>query len=92
MTYVSGSLTYTAVIDWSYTAPDKYFTWTYTITVPAGNTQNIKFYYGMDSFVAGGDANDVGYFSTGNGITVGIYDNVANILSAQRYMAGRARS
>lgn len=92
MTYVSGSLTYTAVIDWSYTAPDKYFTWTYTIAVPAGNTQNIKFYYGMDSFVAGGDANDVGYFSTGNGITVGIYDNVANILSAQRYMAGRARS
>lgn len=47
------------MINWSYTAPDKYFTWTYNITIPSGNTQNVKFYYGMDSYVAGGDAADV---------------------------------
>lgn len=30
--------------------------------------------------------------STGNGLTVGIYDNVAKVLSAQRYISGRAWS
>jgi hypothetical protein len=46
-------------MDWSYTAPDKSFTQKYTWIIPTGNTQNVKWYYGMDSFVAGADANDV---------------------------------
>lgn len=64
LTYTVAALTYTVIIDWVYTAPDKFFTWTYTITVPTGNTQNIRFYMGMDSYVAGADANDVGYYTT----------------------------
>jgi hypothetical protein len=92
MTYVVGGLTYTVVINRSMTAPNKFFTWTYTITVPTGNTANVRFYYGMDSYVAGADANDVGYLSTIPTQTVGIYDNVANVLSAQRYVSGRQRS
>jgi hypothetical protein len=48
----------------------------------------VKFYYGMDSAVAGADGNDVGYYTNTGGQTVGIYDNVANIISAFRYLSG----
>lgn len=47
-----GGLTYQVIIDWSHTAPNKYFTWSWRVIVPAGNTLPIKFYYGMDSLVA----------------------------------------
>jgi hypothetical protein len=77
-------------INWSYTAPNKFFTWTYNLSVPVGNTQPVKFYYGQDSYVAGADANDVGYYTTTPSQTVGIYDSVAGILSAQRYVSGQA--
>ena len=63
MTITTGGRTYQLIIDWSHTAPNKYITWSWRVVVPAGNTLPIKFYYGMDSFVAGGDANDVGYLS-----------------------------
>lgn len=42
----------------------------------------------MDSMVAGSDTDDVGYFSNTGGTTVGIYDSVANVLSAFRYVSG----
>lgn len=42
----------------------------------------------MDSLVAGADTNDVGYYTNTGGQTVGIYDNVANIVSAFRYLSG----
>lgn len=58
-----GGRTYQLIIDWSHTAPNKYFTWSWRVVVPVGNTLPIKFYYGMDSMVAGGDPNDVGYFT-----------------------------
>jgi hypothetical protein len=75
-------LTYQVIMDRSYTAPDKAFTQRYTWIIPAGNTQNVKWYYGMDSFVAWADANDVWYGSglTTSNPTVGIFDNIANIL------------
>lgn len=63
MTITTGGRTYQLIIDWAYTAPNKYFTWSWRVVVPAGNTLPIKFYYGMDSFVAGADANDVGYYT-----------------------------
>lgn len=31
--------------------------------IPTGNTLNVRFYYGMDSTVAGADSNDVGYYT-----------------------------
>jgi hypothetical protein len=89
MTYLFSGLTYSLVINWSYTAPNKFFNWTYTLTIPSGNTQNVKFYYGQDSYVAGADANDTGYLSNTPTLTVGIYDSVANVLSAQRYVSGQ---
>lgn len=44
MTRVVSGLTYQLIIDWSYTAPEKYFSWSYRVIVPSGNTQNIKLY------------------------------------------------
>ncbi len=82
-----GGRTYTGIINWSYTAPNAYFTMNYNIIIPTGNTQNVKFYYGMDTTVNGADGNDVGYYNTGTQ-TVGIYDNAANQLLAIRYLSG----
>ena len=88
MTRVVGGLTYTLIIDWEHTAPNKYFTWSWRVIIPAGNTQPVKFYYGMDSYIAGNDANDTGYLSSTGGLTLGVYDGVANVLSAFRYISG----
>lgn len=52
MTQVIGGLTYTLIIDWTHTAPNKYLTWSWRVVVPPGNAANIRFYYGMDSLVA----------------------------------------
>ncbi|MFZ2255643.1 MAG: hypothetical protein WAW30_03245 [Patescibacteria group bacterium] len=83
-----GGRTYQLIIDWSHTAPNKYLTWSWRVVVPVGNPLPIKFYYGMDSFVAGADTNDVGYFSNTGGTTVGVYDGVANVMSVFRYLSG----
>lgn len=88
MTITTWGRTYQLIIDWSHTAPNKYITWSWRVVVPAGNTLPIKFYYGMDSYVAGADTNDVWYLSSTGGETIGIYDNVANVLSAFRYLSG----
>ena len=88
MTAVVGGLTYTLIIDWAHTATNKYFTWSYRVIVPTGNVANIRFYFANDSFVAGGDANDNGYFTNTGGQTIGVYDSVANVLSAYRYLSG----
>jgi hypothetical protein len=53
MTRVVGALTYTLIIDWSHTAPNKYFTWSYRVIIPATNTLNVRFYMGNDTTVAG---------------------------------------
>lgn len=90
LTYTTGSLTYTLVLDWEYIAPDKFLTWSYNLTIPTGNTDAVKLYYGQDSYVAGADANDVWYYTTSPTQTVGIYDNTANVLSAQRYISGES--
>jgi hypothetical protein len=87
-----GGLVYGMTVNWSYTAPNAFFRMDYTLTVPAGNTQNVKFYYGMDSYVNGGDTNDVGYFTGGTNPTVGIFDNAANQLLAMKYLSGRTWS
>lgn len=70
MTRVVGALTYTLIIDWSHTAPNKYLTWSWRVITPPTNTLNVRFYYGMDSMVAGNDTNDVGYYSLTGGQTI----------------------
>jgi hypothetical protein len=86
---IIGGLTYGMTINWSYTAPNAFFRMDYTVNIPVGNTQNVKFYYGIDSYVAGADANDVGYYTGGTNPTAGIYDSVANQLLAMKYLSGQ---
>ena len=90
MTRVVGWLTYTLIIDWSHTAPNKYLTWSWRVIVPPTNAANVRFYYGMDTTVAWLDANDVGYLTSTGWLTFGVYDSTANVLSAFRYMSGQA--
>ena len=85
-----GGLVYSMTINWSYTAPNSFFRMDYTVNIPAGNTQNVKFYYGMDSFVNGNDTNDIGYYSGGTNPIAGIYDSTANQLLAIKYISGQA--
>ena len=56
--------------------------------VPTGNTANVRLYLANDSFVAGVGTNDTGYYSATGGQTIGVYDSVANVLSAFRYLSG----
>jgi len=88
MSITTGGRTYQLIIDWEHTAPNKYITWNWQVIVPAGNTLPIRFYYGVDSMIAGNDANDVGYFTNTGWRTIWVYDNVANVLSAFRYISG----
>jgi hypothetical protein len=59
MTFVTGGLTYQLKVYRNYTSPNTSFTWKYDVIIPTGNAVNVKLYYGMDSYVAGGDTNDV---------------------------------
>ena len=70
MTRIVGALTYTLIIDWSHTAPNKYITWSYRVIVPATNAANVRFYMANDSMVAGADTNDAGYYTMTGGQTV----------------------
>lgn len=58
------------------------------MNVPTGNTQNVRFYIANDSYVDGADANDVGYTGSLPSQTIGVFDSVANQMSAIRYLSG----
>ena len=47
----TNGLYYNLKIDWKYNAPDAFFTWKWTINIPNGNTDTVKFYYAMDSSI-----------------------------------------
>jgi len=38
-------------LNWEYTAPNKFFTIDWQVTIPTGNTNNVMFYIGNDSMV-----------------------------------------
>lgn len=88
LTYTTWWRTYRVIINRQYIAPNAYFTWNYRVEVPTWNTQNIRLYFAMDSYVAGWDGWDVWYYNTNPSQTAWIYDNIANVLSAQRYISG----
>ena len=56
-----GGRNYTLVLNWSHTAPEKFFSIDYSLTIPTGNTNNVKLFIANDSMVAGNDAFDVGF-------------------------------
>ncbi|MBP9779159.1 hypothetical protein KBD33_00880 [Candidatus Gracilibacteria bacterium] len=88
LTRVVGGRTYTVLLDWTYISPNKFFNIDWSVTVPTGNTNNIRFYIANDSTVGGADANDVGYTGSAPSQTVGVYDSVLDQMSAIRYLSG----
>ena len=88
LTRLVGAFTYTLILDWQYLAPNKFFTINYSLTIPTGNTNNIRFYLGNDSMAGGDDANDLGYTGSAPTRTIGVYDNIKNLTSAIRYLSG----
>ena len=71
----TNNLYYNLKIEWEYQAPNDYFTWKWTINIPSGNTENVKFYYAMDTYIAGDDANDAGFYDAGSQ-SLGVFDTV----------------
>lgn len=63
LTYTNWWRTYRVIIDREYTAPNTYFTWRYRVEIPTWNTENIRFYFSMDSYVAWWDSWDVWYYN-----------------------------
>lgn len=51
LTRVVTGRTYTLILDWRYIAPNKFFNIDWSVTIPAGNTNNVRFYMGNDSMV-----------------------------------------
>lgn len=78
---------YSLILDWRYESPDKFFTIDYSVTLPAWNTNNVRFYIANDSMVWGNDANDVGYSGSAPSPTVWVFDNVLNQISAIRLVS-----
>jgi hypothetical protein len=80
---------YQLILNWQYTAPNKYFTINWRVVIPTGNpgTTNIRFYIGNDSMVGWWDPNDVGYSWSTPSQTFWVYDSVLNQLSAIRYIS-----
>jgi hypothetical protein len=48
--------TYVVNLNLSYTYPNDYITQTFTVTIPSGNTYNVKLYNLYDSYLGGSDA------------------------------------
>ena len=87
LTRVVGGRTYQVILAWKYTAPNKFFTIDYSIVIPTGNTNNIRFYIGWDTTVGWWDGNDVGFSWSAPTSTFWVYDSVLNQLSAIRYVS-----
>lgn len=69
---------YNLRIEWNYESPNTYFTWNWKLTIPPGNTEVVKFYYAMDTFIGGDDARDAGFYQADTGI-VGVWDSTDKI-------------
>ena len=69
----TNNLYYNLKIEWEYQAPNDYFTWKWTINIPSGNTENVKFYYAMDTYIGGDDANDAGFYDVSSQ-SLGVFD------------------
>ena len=65
LTYTAthGGLSYVVKRVVSYTYPNNYYDEVWTVTIPAGNTETVKFYLGGDS-APGGDDNGIGSIAT----------------------------
>lgn len=84
LTAVIGGLTYVVHLTVNYSAPNSYFTQTYTVDIPAGNTKEVRLYNAYDTFLSGGDSG-AGFYSAGPPTQVGV---VKNVIEALQYVSG----
>ena len=85
----TNGLYYNLKIDWKYNAPDAFFTWKWTINIPNGNTDTVKFYYAMDSSIGWDDAGDSWFYEAATQ-KVGIRDSADKIANTFRVTSGLA--
>lgn len=86
LTAIVDGLTYVVHLTAKYTAPNSYFTQTYTVDIPAGNTKQVRLYTGYDTYLSGGDAG-AGFYNVGPPIQVGV---TKDVIEALQYVSGPA--
>ena len=78
--------TYVVHLDLAYTYPNNYITQTFTVTVPTGNTYNVKLYNLYDSYLGGSDTGP-GFYDASSKI-VGVSGQT--VYEGLRYVSGQA--
>lgn len=73
---VSNGRTYQYVLTYSYTFPNNYITINHKVTIPQGNTLEVKLSHGWDTYLAGGDRGPGFLSGAGNNLTVGTQKTV----------------
>lgn len=78
--------TYTVNMSLDYTYPNNYIRQTFTVTIPAGNTYNVKLFNLYDSYLGGSDEGP-GFYDP-NGKLVGV--SGSGVYEGLRYVSGQA--
>jgi hypothetical protein len=84
---VVSARTFDLTVTYAYSRPNNFVTVTHSLVVPAGNTDTVRLYHVMDSYLGG---NDFGpsFFSFGPPSLVGGYKADQNIVEAWRSRSG----
>lgn len=94
MSYTNATGTYIVDLRVDYTAPNNFHKQTYTVTVPSGNTKDVRLFTAYDTYLGGSDEgpgylDSAGSVLVNNGIVeVGVYG--ANITESIQYVSGQA--
>ncbi len=94
MSYTNATGTYVVDLRVDYTAPDVFHKQTYTVTIPSGNTKDVRLYMAYDTYLGGSDAGPGYVDSTGdptvnNGVVeVGVYGST--VTESIQYVSGIA--
>ena len=94
MVYTNATGTYIVDLRVDYTAPNNFHKQTYTVTVPSGNTKDVRLFTAYDTYLGGSDEgpgylDSTGSVSVNNGIVeVGVYG--ASITESIQYVSGQA--
>ena len=94
MSYTNATGTYVVDLRVDYTAHDVFHKQTYTVTIPSGNTKDVRLYMAYDTYLGGSDAGPGYVDSTGdptvnNGVVeVGVYGST--VTESIQYVSGIA--
>ena len=94
MSYTNATGTYVVDLKVDYTAPDLFHKQTYTVTIPNGNTKDVRLYTAYDTYLGGSDEGPGYLDSTGNPLdnngikSVGVYG--PNVTESIDYVSGIA--